>query len=71
MLGNSPDVFGDRKGDLNIQLNVPSKLLAGGIAGSIGQTIAYPLDVARRRMQLSFMSEETKHYSKGIVASFE
>jgi hypothetical protein len=27
------------------------KLLAGGVAGAIGQTVAYPWDVLRRRMQ--------------------
>ena len=66
MLHNYPDTFGERKGD-TVQLNVPSKLAAGGIAGSVAQTVAYPLDVARRRMQLAFISEETKRYSKGIV----
>ncbi|KAI1281851.1 Graves disease carrier protein [Halotydeus destructor] len=66
MLESRPDIFGDRKGD-QVQLNVPSKLLAGGLAGSIGQTVAYPLDVTRRRMQLSFMTEETKKFSQGIV----
>lgn len=49
-------------------LNVPAKLLCGGIAGAIGQTAIYPLDVARRRMQLSMTSQETaKLYSKSFL----
>lgn len=34
-------------------LKTPSSLLCGGIAGAIAQTISYPLDVTRRRMQLA------------------
>ncbi|OTF69749.1 graves disease carrier protein-like protein [Euroglyphus maynei] len=48
-------------------LNVPSKLLCGGIAGAIGQTAIYPLDVARRRMQLAMTSQETAIYSESFV----
>ena len=33
-------------------LSVPAKLVCGGLAGALAQTISYPLDVARRRMQL-------------------
>ncbi|XP_068597324.1 solute carrier family 25 member 16 [Brachionichthys hirsutus] len=40
---DNPDVF-----VLKPQVN----LLCGGVAGAIAQTISYPLDVARRRMQL-------------------
>lgn len=48
-------------------LNVPSKLLCGGLAGAIGQTAIYPLDVARRRMQLSMTSQETAVYSQSFL----
>jgi len=35
-----------------VHLTVPAKLLCGGLAGAFAQTASYPLDVARRRMQL-------------------
>jgi solute carrier family 25 phosphate transporter 23/24/25/41 len=30
------------------------RLAAGGVAGTVGQTIAYPFDVVRRRLQVNF-----------------
>jgi solute carrier family 25 protein 16 len=35
-----------------VALSVPAKLLCGGLAGALSQTVSYPLDVTRRRMQL-------------------
>ncbi|KAG8940616.1 hypothetical protein FRC04_005181 [Tulasnella sp. 424] len=37
--------------------SVPRKLLCGALAGSISQTITYPLDVLRRKMQVVGMKE--------------
>jgi len=37
---------------LQVALQVPARLLCGGLAGALSQTISYPLDVTRRRMQL-------------------
>lgn len=34
------------------ELNVVTKLACGAAAGTVGQTVAYPLDVVRRRMQM-------------------
>ncbi|KAK0549239.1 hypothetical protein OC845_003220 [Tilletia horrida] len=43
--------------DENGQISTVAKLACGGVAGSISQTLTYPLDVLRRRMQIVGMKE--------------
>lgn len=45
-------------------LTLPAKLLCGGFAGAVAQSFAYPMDVARRRMQLSLMVPGQERFSK-------
>nr|CAB3266170.1 graves disease carrier protein-like [Phallusia mammillata] len=52
----------------NVQLLVikmTTSFLSGGVAGAISQTASYPLDVARRRMQLANVLPNSHHY-KGM-----
>ncbi|KAL8576726.1 hypothetical protein ACOMHN_025199 [Nucella lapillus] len=43
-------------------LIVPAKLVCGGLAGAIAQTVSYPLDVVRRQLQLGKMHSEVKRF---------
>ncbi|XP_014776178.1 solute carrier family 25 member 16 isoform X1 [Octopus bimaculoides] len=62
-----PDTLGRpcQKTTGGIILILPAKLLCGAWAGVIAQTTAYPLDVVRRRMQLSRMLPESHKYDQG------
>ena len=55
-------------GSGTVVLNIPANLVAGGMAGAISQTVSYPLDVARRHMQLARMISE-KARPLGVVAT--
>nr|XP_042912936.1 graves disease carrier protein homolog [Parasteatoda tepidariorum] len=50
-----------------IVLTLPAKLFCGGLAGGIAQTVSYPLDVARRKMQLGMMTAETQKFGRGLI----
>ena len=56
-------------GSGTVVLNIPANLIAGGMAGAISQTVSYPLDVARRHMQLAGMISSEKSSPLGIVAT--
>ncbi|CAH1098531.1 unnamed protein product [Psylliodes chrysocephalus] len=50
-------------------LSVPAKLICGGLAGAVAQSVSYPLDVTRRRMQLAMMNPETRHFADGMFST--
>lgn len=62
--GNRTDVWFSVTGGL--VLVIPAKLLCGGLAGAVAQSISYPLDVTRRRMQLAMMNPETARFGASM-----
>ncbi|ESP04634.1 hypothetical protein LOTGIDRAFT_135819 [Lottia gigantea] len=50
------------KGQIN--LNIPTKLVCGGISGAVSQTITYPLDIVRRRLQVSVLLPDSHKYEQ-------
>lgn len=48
-----------------VVLIVPAKVVCGGLAGAFAQTVSYPLDVVRRKMQVSRMLPESHKYDVG------
>ncbi|XP_071438911.1 solute carrier family 25 member 16-like [Hetaerina americana] len=49
-------------------LILPAKLLCGGLAGAVAQSVSYPLDVTRRRMQLALMPKtEAQRFGTGML----
>ncbi|RUS82063.1 hypothetical protein EGW08_010171 [Elysia chlorotica] len=58
-----PEMLGTHKASCGLVLILPAKLVCGGLAGAIAQTVSYPLDVVRRRMQLSGMALKTTEHN--------
>ena len=52
-----------RLADEEGEISTLRKLSCGALAGSISQTLTYPLDVLRRRMQVSGMKNSKLGYS--------
>lgn len=57
------------------ELSVPARLGCGAAAGTMGQTVAYPFDVARRRLQVcsalwSYVCSVLQYTSKASVTCF-
>ncbi|PIA27243.1 hypothetical protein AQUCO_08200036v1 [Aquilegia coerulea] len=53
----------ERKKDITV------KLFCGSIAGLLGQTLTYPLDVVRRQMQVQWLSTTNRVEMKGTMQS--
>lgn len=53
-------VSGQPSTDRSVPLTVWAQLVAGGLAGMIAQTASYPLEVVRRRMQVSGAVKDAK-----------
>lgn len=54
--------FDERDSDTSIGVRQLEKLIAGAAAGLIAQTLTYPGDTIRRRMQMNGMNGEAKTY---------
>ncbi|CAL5222933.1 g5368 [Coccomyxa viridis] len=53
------------------ELSTLTRLACGGLAGTTGQTVAYPLDVVRRRMQMSgWQGAQALHAEGGSAVAY-
>lgn len=67
-----PRLFGrrDRKtGELT--LKTQSRLMFAAISAAVANTVGYPLDVARRRMQLALLSSDTAKFSENAFKTLK
>ncbi len=55
--------------DPNPQPSVGARLFCGGVAGTVAQTLTYPLDLIRRRFQVMEMKGFGYHY-KSVPDAF-
>ncbi|XP_045476705.1 graves disease carrier protein homolog isoform X1 [Harmonia axyridis] len=52
-------------------LSVPAKLICGGLAGAVAQSVSYPLDVTRRRMQLAMLNPQTEKFGQSMFLTLK
>ncbi|KAJ3645827.1 hypothetical protein Zmor_023455 [Zophobas morio] len=52
-------------------LILPAKLICGGLSGAVAQSVSYPLDVTRRRMQLALMNPQTQKFAEGMFSTLK
>ncbi|XP_078040953.1 solute carrier family 25 member 16 isoform X2 [Augochlora pura] len=48
-------------------LTIPARLVCGGMAGAVAQSVCYPLDVTKKRMQLAMMNPNTHEFSNNML----
>ncbi|XP_033333512.1 solute carrier family 25 member 16 isoform X1 [Megalopta genalis] len=48
-------------------LTIPARLVCGGMAGAVAQSVCYPLDVTKKRMQLAMMNPTTHEFSNNML----
>lgn len=71
-LQSHPEIFGKRDpktGELT--LKTQSRLLFAAMSAAIANTVGYPLDVTRRRMQLALLSSETARFSESTLKTLK
>lgn len=61
----------DRKGREPLSASGLARMSAcGAVAATVAVTVVHPLDVARRRMQLSRLTPDTEKFGKNIMSTF-
>ncbi|KNC76356.1 hypothetical protein SARC_11141 [Sphaeroforma arctica JP610] len=56
--------------DPHAEMGVGTRLTCAALAGALSQTVTYPLDVIKRRMQVMEMSSSRYHYT-GVLDAFK
>ena len=70
MIGNLSNIATKESmdGSGTVVLTIPASLACGGISGAFSQTLSYPFDVARRKMQLEGMISKNPTY-RGVFST--
>lgn len=71
-LQSYPHIFGKRDPNTGeFTLKTQSRLMFAAISAAIANTAGYPLDVARRRMQLALLSSDTAKFSENAFRTLK